>query len=130
MDIEAEFGLESETLENDDLLLKYRMEKKCSPVIIKNCVATAFFGKRIDLEEVSWRLCAEFNPATFAAAKIRLRNPATTALLFASGKIVCTGAASEFSAYVAILKYFRMVNSVTRDVHCLDSRASRRSYGE
>ena len=119
--MDCESALINDTLDSDeDVLLKYRTEKKASPVIIKNCVATAFFGQRIDLEEISWRLNAEFNPSTFAAAKLRLKKPSTTALLFASGKLVCTGAASEFSAHVAILKYYRMVNSITRNIHCLD----------
>ena len=35
---------------------------------------------------------AEYNPKRFAAVIMRLRDPKTTALIFAAGKIVCTGA--------------------------------------
>jgi transcription initiation factor TFIID TATA-box-binding protein len=87
---------------------------------IKNCVATAFFGAPLDLEEISWKKHGEFNPLSFAAAKFRLKTPSTTALMFASGKIVCTGAPSEDSAHEAILKYFRMVQSVVPSATCLD----------
>jgi TATA-box binding protein (TBP) (component of TFIID and TFIIIB) len=33
----------------------------------------------------------EYNPSTFAAVQLRLSNPRTTALVFASGNVVCTG---------------------------------------
>ena len=116
-------GLGEGTLEidfDDNTLERYRISRTPSPVIIKNCVATAFFGTQLDLEEISWKKHGEFNPSSFAAAKFRLSSPSTTALIFASGKIVCTGAASEDSAEVAILKYFRMVNSVDVKAVCID----------
>jgi transcription initiation factor TFIID TATA-box-binding protein len=37
----------------------------------------------------------EFRPKRFAAAIMRIREPKTTALIFKSGKMVCTGAKSE-----------------------------------
>jgi len=83
-------------------------------------VATAFFGTPLDLEEISWHRYGEFNPLSFAAAKFRLKTPSTTALMFASGKIVCTGAPSEESAHQAIVKYFKMVHSVVPTAACLD----------
>lgn len=91
---------------------RYRVENLPSPVIIKNCVATAFLGCRLDLREIAWRCYAEFDPRSFAAAKLRLEDPQTTALLFASGKIVCTGAASEESARVAVTKIYQSVSAI------------------
>ena len=35
---------------------------------------------------------AEYNPKRFAAVIMRIRDPRTTALIFSSGKMVCTGA--------------------------------------
>jgi TATA-box binding protein (TBP) (component of TFIID and TFIIIB) len=46
-------GLEL-TNADEGLLEKYRKYRKPSPIIIKNCVATAFFGTPLDLEEISW----------------------------------------------------------------------------
>ena len=89
----------------------YRDKKKPSPVIIKNCVATAFLGCRLDLEEIAWKYYAEFDPKSFAAAKLRLTSPQVTALIFASGKIVCTGAPSEASARIAVTKIFQIVSA-------------------
>jgi hypothetical protein len=39
---------------DEGLLENYRRRKTPSPIIIKNCVATAFFGTPLDLEEISW----------------------------------------------------------------------------
>lgn len=38
---------------------------------------------------------AEYNPRRFAACIMRIREPKTTALIFSSGKVVCTGAKTE-----------------------------------
>ena len=93
-----------------------------SPVVVKNCVATAYFGTELDLVELSWKQHGEFNPTSFAAAKFRLRCPSTTALVFASGMVVCTGAPSEHSAYVAMMKYYQMVVAIAPWATCLNVR--------
>ena len=113
---------EKVTVDGNEFLARYREARRPSPVVIKNCVATAFFGTRLDLEEISWRKHGEFNPRSFAAAKLRLRSPSSTALVFASGKIVCTGAASESAAHVAVMTYYRMVSEVTPGAVLLDIR--------
>ena len=38
---------------------------------------------------------AEYNPSRFPAVVMRIREPKTTALIFAKGKMVITGAKSE-----------------------------------
>lgn len=45
----------------------------------------------------------------FAAVIMRIREPKTTALIFASGKMVCTGAKSEAESRLAAKKYCRIV---------------------
>lgn len=47
----------------------------------------------------------EYNPKKFAAATARIIYPRTTALCFASGNMVCTGAKNEELARLAALKY-------------------------
>lgn len=76
--------------------------------------------KRLSCVTKKRKKYGEFNPLSFAAAKFRLKTPSTTALMFASGKIVCTGAPSEDSAHEAIMKYFKMVHSVVPSAVCLD----------
>jgi transcription initiation factor TFIID TATA-box-binding protein len=44
---------------------------------------------------------AEYNPRRFSGVIMRLREPKTTALIFASGKIICLGAKSEESSKIA-----------------------------
>lgn len=43
-------------------------------------------------------------PQRFAAVIMRIREPKTTALIFASGKMVCTGAKSEQDSKLAAKK--------------------------
>lgn len=64
---------------------------------IQNVVSTFYLGrKQLDLKTICARAkYLEFNPHKFAAATIRLKYPKTTALLFGSGNIVCTGAKCE-----------------------------------
>ena len=44
---------------------------------------------------------AEYNPSRFPAVVMRIREPKTTALIFAKGKMVITGAKSEHAALQA-----------------------------
>lgn len=55
---------------------------------------------------------AEYNPKRFAAVIMRIREPKSTALIFASGKMVCTGAKSEQEARMAARKYARILQKL------------------
>lgn len=55
---------------------------------------------------------AEYNPKRFAAVIMRIREPRTTALIFSSGKMVCTGAKSEEDSKMAARKYARIVQKL------------------
>lgn len=48
----------------------------------------------------------------FAAVIMRIRDPKTTALIFASGKMVVTGAKSEDDSKLAARKYARIVQKL------------------
>ncbi|KAF1868142.1 hypothetical protein Lal_00018658 [Lupinus albus] len=50
--------------------------------------------------------------ARFAAVIMRIREPKTTALIFASGKMVCTGAKSEAQSKLAARKYARIIQKL------------------
>ena len=43
---------------------------------------------------------------------MRIRDPKTTALIFASGKMVCTGAKSEEASRLAARKYARIIQKL------------------
>jgi transcription initiation factor TFIID TATA-box-binding protein len=46
---------------------------------------------------------AEYNPKRFAAVIMRIRDPRTTALIFSSGKMVCTGAKRYYFSFLKLL---------------------------
>ena len=56
---------------------------------------------------------AEYNPKRFAAVIIRIRDPKTTALIFASGRMVITGAKSEEKSQTAAKLYAKMIRKVS-----------------
>ena len=61
--------------------------------LIRNIVCTVNLDCKLDLKNIALRARnAEYNPKRFAAVIMRIRDPRTTALIFSSGKMVCTGA--------------------------------------
>lgn len=69
---------------------------------IDNVVATFTMADKVDLEQVARKLYfLEYNCSKFTAATLRLKQPATTALTFSSGSVVCTGAKSIEAALQA-----------------------------
>lgn len=54
----------------------------------------------------------QYNPKRFAAVIMRIRDPKTTALIFASGKMVVTGAKSEDDSKLASRKYARIIQKL------------------
>ena len=59
----------------------------------------------------------QYTPKRFAAGVIRLKEPRTTCLVFASGKAVCTGATTEQLAQMAALKFVMLLQKQGVDVH-------------
>ena len=55
---------------------------------------------------------AEYNPKRFAAVIMRIKEPKTTALIFSSGKMVCTGAKNEDDSKKASRKYAKIIRSL------------------
>jgi transcription initiation factor TFIID TATA-box-binding protein len=80
---------------------------------IQNVVSTANLGTKLDLKKIALSVRnAEYNPKRFAAVIMRLTNPKTTALVFGSGKIVCTGAKSVEDSRLAARKYARIIQKL------------------
>lgn len=62
-------------------------------ITIVNIVVSAALGKDIPLEKMAATLSnTEYNPEQFPGLVFRIKEPKTSALIFNSGKIVCTGA--------------------------------------
>lgn len=76
-------------------------------------MSTANLGVELKLREIAMNCRnAEYNPRRFAAVIMRIREPKTTALIFRSGKMVCTGAKSEELSKDAAKKYAKAIKKV------------------
>ncbi|KAI5611484.1 TATA box-binding protein-like protein 2 [Silurus asotus] len=79
----------------------------------RNIVSTVNLACPLDLQAIALQARnAEYNPKSFAAVIMRIREPRTTALIFSSGKMVCTGAKSEEQSRLAARKYARAVQKL------------------
>jgi transcription initiation factor TFIID TATA-box-binding protein len=82
-------------------------------VVCRNIVSTVSLGCKLDLKTIALKARnAEYNPKRFAAVIMRIRDPRTTALIFSSGKMVCTGAKSEEKSRLAARKYARVIQKL------------------
>ncbi|CAG9321512.1 unnamed protein product [Blepharisma stoltei] len=81
--------------------------------VVQNVVATANLQCALDLKQVAIKARnSEYNPKRFCALIMRIREPKTTALIFASGKIVVTGARDEAQARLASRKFTRIIQKI------------------
>uniref|UniRef100_A0A3Q3QIP2 TATA box-binding protein-like 2 n=1 Tax=Monopterus albus TaxID=43700 RepID=A0A3Q3QIP2_MONAL len=88
---------------------------------LQNIVSTVNLGCPLDLKFIALQARnAEYNPKRFAAVIMRIREPRTTALIFSSGKMVCTGAKSEEQSRLAARKYARVVQKLGFPARFLD----------
>jgi transcription initiation factor TFIID TATA-box-binding protein len=72
---------------------------------IVNIVASAGLGGMIDLEKAAYALeKTMYEPEQFPGLIYRMVEPKVVILLFASGKLVCTGAKKEQDVYDAVQK--------------------------
>jgi transcription initiation factor TFIID TATA-box-binding protein len=72
---------------------------------VQNIVASAGLGGRIDLEKTTYSLKRTmYEPEQFPGLIYRMDDPKVVILIFASGKLVCTGAKKEAEVPRAIAK--------------------------
>jgi len=70
---------------------------------VVNMVASANLSGRIELEDCTYSLGKTmYEPEQFPGLIYRVDNPKVVFLIFASGKIVCTGATKEEDVYTAV----------------------------
>jgi len=84
---------------------------KVEPIIkIENIVASAILNHRIELNAVVRAFPeVEYRPEQFPGLIFRLKKPKATNLVFASGKIICTGTRSEKEAGKALGNLLNML---------------------
>jgi transcription initiation factor TFIID TATA-box-binding protein len=72
-------------------------------VVVQNIVASASLGGKVHLEEAARQLPKSmYEPEQFPGLIHRMAEPKTVILLFASGKLVCTGGRTEADVYKAV----------------------------
>jgi transcription initiation factor TFIID TATA-box-binding protein len=77
--------------------------KKDAVIVIQNMVAAVNLGGKIHLEQAARSLPRSmYEPEQFPGLIHRMLDPKTVILIFASGKLVCTGAKKESDVYRAV----------------------------
>lgn len=88
--------------------------------IVRNVVSTVNLSTELKLAYINTRTRnSEYNPARFTGLIMRIRNPRATALIFRSGKLVCTGARCEEDSFLASKKFARIIQKIGFPVSCL-----------
>lgn len=88
------------------------MSKREYDVVVENIVASVTFGIRIPLDDVaSASENVEYEPEQFPGAVFRIPNMPTTALIFSSGKIICTGAKDMETLEQCVDKVIKLLKS-------------------
>jgi transcription initiation factor TFIID TATA-box-binding protein len=80
---------------------------------VVNIVVSASLGHDIPLEKMAATLPnTEYNPEQFPGLVIRIKEPKTSALIFSSGKIVCTGARTMENVHESIRKIIKSLEKI------------------
>ncbi len=80
---------------------------------VVNIVVSADLGHAIPLEKMAATLSnTEYNPEQFPGLVIRIKEPKTSALIFSSGKIVCTGARTMTNVHESIRKIIKSLEKI------------------
>ena len=86
-------------------------------VEIVNVVASTGIGQEINLKQATLALeGADYDPKRFPGLVYRTKDPKTAALIFRSGKIVCTGAKSIDDVYKGLENVFQSLRNIGIDV--------------
>jgi len=85
---------------------------KKSEVKINNIVASANFGRYVDLESVSKLQSTMYEPDQFPALIYRMDDPKVVFLIFSTGRLVCVGAKSEKEVRRAIGKLIQKLDAL------------------
>ena len=92
-------------LKNSGIIITGKPEIK-----VVNMVASANLLGRIELEEAAYSLDRTmYEPEQFPGLIYRMDDPKVVILIFASGKLVCTGATKEEDVYTAVAKLHKQL---------------------
>lgn len=92
-------------------MVKEKSSKKEIKVV--NIVVNANLGHAVPLEKMAATLSnTEYNPEQFPGLVIRIKEPKTSALIFSSGNIVCTGAKTIDEVHESIKKIIKSLEKI------------------
>ncbi len=84
---------------------------------VVNIVVSTSLEHDIPLEKMAATLSnTEYNPEQFPGLVIRIRDPKTSALIFSSGKVVCTGARSMEKVQESIEKIIKALKKINIEI--------------
>lgn len=90
-----------------------KQQKGHKEIKVVNIVVSTSLGHDIPLEKMAATLSnTEYNPEQFPGLVIRIKEPKTSALIFSSGKIVCTGARSMDKVHESISKIIKSLEKI------------------
>ena len=90
-----------------------KRKKRKGEIKIQNIVASASLEHDIPLLKLAEALPnTEYNPEQFPGLVMRIREPKTSALIFSSGKVVCTGARSMDKVHESIKKIIKSLEKI------------------
>ena len=95
--------------------MTYLPQQEFQPPKLQNLVSTANLNcSQLNLKDIAFKCRnAEYNPKRFAAVIMRMKEPTrTTALIFATGKMVITVAKSESLSNEAAKQYAKAISKV------------------
>ena len=82
-------------------------------ISIENVVASTAIGQELDLQSVAMDLDgADYDPEQFPGLVYRTQSPKSAALIFRSGKVVCTGANSAEAVHDSLDIVFRKLRAL------------------
>ncbi|WP_290901697.1 TATA-box-binding protein [Ferroglobus sp.] len=85
---------------------------------IENVVASTQIGENIDLNKIAREIKdAEYKPKQFPGLVLRTKDPKAAALVFRSGKVVCTGSKSVEDARRAVKQVVNIIKSLGIEVY-------------
>ncbi|MBS3127520.1 TATA-box-binding protein [Candidatus Woesearchaeota archaeon] len=88
-------------------------DEKGRSLEIVNIVVSTSLEHDIPLEKMAATLSnTEYNPEQFPGLVLRIKDPQTSALIFSSGKVVCTGARSMEKVHESIKKIIKSLEKI------------------
>ena len=90
---------------------KFNVDKVKAGIV--NIALTSDLGVKLNLKKICSHLAhTEYNPEQFPGLVFKIKEPRSSALLFTSGKIVCTGTKSIEDAKKAVNNLIRALNKL------------------